>query len=107
MDRGRKIWSWIAASLCASVVVAVPSVAPVGASESWIDTWDRAEVLASWETEFGRTEPAMGFTGDVGTCSYGTTDAAFRDSVFARVNWYRRMAGLDTVTDLPAARPTE
>ncbi|MEO0493682.1 MAG: S-layer homology domain-containing protein [Actinomycetota bacterium] len=99
MDRGRKIWSLIAASLLASVVVAVPA-SPAGAQDDpWIDTWDRDAVLAAWETEFGRTEPAMGFTGDVGSCVAGTTSQAFRDSVLQRVNWYRRMAGLDTVVE--------
>ncbi|MEM8706099.1 MAG: S-layer homology domain-containing protein [Actinomycetota bacterium] len=99
MDRGRKIWSLIAASLLASVVVAVPAT-PVGAQDDpWIDTWDREAVVASWQSEFGRSEPAMGYTGNVDTCTAGTTSQAYRDSVLQRVNWYRRMAGLDTVTE--------
>lgn len=99
MDRGRKIWSLLVASLLASVMVAVP-VAPAGAqAEPWIDTWDRDAVLAAWENEFGRAEPAMGFTGNVDGCVAGTTSQSYRDSVFQRVNWYRRMAGLDTVAE--------
>lgn len=99
MDRGRKIWSLLVASLLASVMVAVPAT-PAGAqTDPWIDTWDRDAVLTAWGNEFGRTEPAMGFTGNVDGCVAGTTSQLYRDSVFQRVNWYRRMAGLDTVTE--------
>ena len=100
MDHGRRIWATAVAALVGSVLYAAPS-SPLGASEldPWIDTWDRAEVLGEYQAEFDRAEPAMGFTGDVGSCSAGTTSESFRDSVFSRVNWYRRMAGLDTVTE--------
>ena len=99
MVHGRRIWATIAATLLASVTVAVPLAAPAAAADPWIDTSDRDAVLASWQTEFGRTEPAMGFTGNVDTCTPGTTSQAYRDSVLQRVNWYRRMAGLGTVTE--------
>ena len=74
--------------------------APVAAAEEpWIDTSDRAEVLEAYLAEFEREEPASGYTGDVDTCTPGTTTQAYRDSIVQRVNWYRRMAGLDTVTE--------
>ena len=72
------------------------SVALVG-----IDTWNRSGVLTAYRAEFSRREPAMGWTGDVGTCDAGTTDQDFRDSVVQRVNWYRRMAGVPTVAEDP------
>ncbi len=67
----------------------------------WIDTSNRAAVLAAYHAEFDRTEPTMGFTGDVATCKVGTTSSAYRASVMQRVNWYRRMAGtgIDVVED--------
>lgn len=99
MVHGRRIWATIAASLLASVTVAVPLAAPAAAADPWIDTSDRDTVIASWQTEFGRTEPDMGFTGNVDTCTPGTTSQAYRDSVLQRVNWYRRMAGLGTVAE--------
>ena len=37
--------------------------------------------------------------GDVSTCSAGTTSQTYRDSIVQRMNWYRRMAGLDTVAE--------
>ena len=92
----------VAAALMASVTVAVPLAAPAAAADPWIDTFDRDAVLASWEAEFGRTEPDMGFTGNVGACNAGTTSQAYRDSVLQRVNWYRQMAGMGTVTENPA-----
>ncbi|MEM9466685.1 MAG: S-layer homology domain-containing protein [Actinomycetota bacterium] len=99
MDHGRRIWSLVVTALLASVVVAVPLASPAAAADPWIDTSDRDAVLAAWQTEFGRAEPDMGFTGDVDTCTAGTTSQAYRNSVLQRVNWYRRMAGMDTVSE--------
>ena len=79
-----------------------------------VDTWDRSAVLASYRAEFERVEPDSGFTGsvdgDVGAgvaaCTAGTTSSAFRASVLQRVNWYRRMAGVGTVTEDAAMSAT-
>ncbi len=71
-----------------------------------IDTWDRSAVLASHQEEFEREEPDWGYRGDVGRCVAGITSPAFRDSVLQRVNWYRQMAGLTTVTEDPALSAT-
>ena len=65
----------------------------------WIDTWDRAAVVAAYRAEFERTAPDAGFTGDVEACVAGTTSQAFRDSELQRVNWYRRMGGVELVTE--------
>lgn len=89
----------MAALLLAPVLAWAPA-APAGAAEGpWIDTSNRAEVLASYQAEFERAEPALGHTGDAASCTAGTTSQAFRDSVVQRVNWYRRMAGLDVVSE--------
>ena len=63
------------------------------------NTWDRAEVVQVYEDEFERQEPEPRFTGDVDSCDAGSTSQAYRVSVVQRVNWYRMMAGLDTVTE--------
>ena len=63
------------------------------------DTWNRDRVVAAHRAEFEREEPDPGFTGNVAECDAGATSQAFRDSVVQRVNWYRQMAGLDTVTE--------
>ncbi len=56
-------------------------------------------MLAAHRAEFERVEPDPGYTGDVGACVAGTTSRAFRDSELQRINWYRRMAGVDVVTE--------
>jgi len=66
------------------------------------DVWDRAAVVAAHSEEFGRAEPEWGYTGDVAGCVAGTTSQVFRDSVVQRVNWYRQLAGLDSVAESPA-----
>ena len=66
-----------------------------------LDTWDRAAVVRSYTTEFDRTEPDMGFTGDVENCVAGTTSQAYRDSMVRRVNWFRHLAGVGAVTENP------
>ena len=68
--------------------------------------WNRADVIAAYNEEFARAEPEWSYTGDVDECVAGTTSQAFRDSVAQRVNWYRRMAGLDPVTESPALSAT-
>ena len=66
-----------------------------------LDTWDRSAVLGHYRQEFEREEPDAGYTGDSDNCVAGSTSQAFRDSVVQRVNWYRRMSGLGTVTERP------
>ena len=63
------------------------------------DVWDRDAVVNAYRAEFEREQPDPGFTGNVAECDAGTTAQAFRNSVVRRVNWYRQMAGLDTVTE--------
>ncbi len=88
-------------------VLAVSTVAPAeartqfsaSAAGPWIDTTDRAAVLAAYRAEFERVEPDPGFAGNVSGCVAGTTSQAFRQSIVQRINWYRRMAGLDVVAE--------
>ncbi|MDW3221237.1 MAG: S-layer homology domain-containing protein [Acidimicrobiales bacterium] len=89
----------MAGAILAPLLAFSQTTPAAAANEPWIDTSDRAEVLASYLAEFEREEPASGYSGDVDTCTPGTTSQAYRDSIVQRVNWYRRMAGLDTVTE--------
>lgn len=75
------------------------TAARLEAAAPWINTWDRAAVVSGYVEEFERTEPDSGYTGHVATCVAGTTDQAFRDSLLQRLNWFRRMAGLDLVAE--------
>ena len=67
----------------------------------YFDTWDRDAVLALFAEEFHRQEPDDGWTGDVESCVAGTTSQQYRDSVFQRINWFRQMAGVDSVVENP------
>ncbi|WP_420622473.1 cell wall-binding repeat-containing protein [Candidatus Poriferisodalis sp.] len=64
-----------------------------------LDTWNRDAALAAYEAEYERGEPDWGYTGNVADCVAGSTSQEFRDSMIQRVNWFRRMAGLTTVTE--------
>ena len=66
------------------------------------DTWDRDAVAAAYRAEFEREPTDPGFTGNVADCEAGTTSQPFRDSIVQRANWYRQMAGLNTVTEDPS-----
>jgi S-layer homology domain/Cysteine-rich secretory protein family len=82
-------------------VVQVGTAAAADNVDPWIDTSDRAAVIDAYIDEFDRTEPASEYDGDAEVCDVGTTSQAYRDSIIQRLNWYRRMAGLDVVTERP------
>ncbi|MEY4081548.1 MAG: hypothetical protein RL430_1978, partial [Actinomycetota bacterium] len=65
---------------------------------SAINVNDRAAVLASYDAEFNRVEPSIGWTGDVSKCDGGTTSTEYQQSILQRVNWHRAMAGVSDVT---------
>ncbi len=92
--RPKAVW----ALLAAGVVVAPASVAAEEAGQ-WLDPWDRQAVVSEYLAEFERVEPDAGFTGDVGACQAGSTSQDFRDSQLQRINWFRRMSGLSSVTE--------
>jgi PKD repeat protein len=73
---------------------AVP-VAPLVSSPLSVTTTNREEVRNFFNTVYADSEnPTMGWTGDVGTCSPGTTLSTFRDKVVQRINYFRAMAGM-------------
>lgn len=99
MIQGRVRGAVLAGLLLAPLFAFARPTPAAAADGPWIDTHDRAEVIAAHRAEFDRTEPASGYDGDAAACRTGTTSQAFRDSVVQRVNWYRRMAGLAPVTE--------
>lgn len=101
MTTGRLRGAVVAAMMIAPILVLAPTAA--SASEGpWIDTSNRAAVIDAYTAEFERTEPASEYTGDPATCNAGTTSQEYRNSIVQRVNWYRRMAGLDQVSERSA-----
>jgi uncharacterized protein YkwD len=83
--------------LIAAGLTSSPAPAVHATSVQSVDITNRQAVLDAYALEFGRVEPEMGFTGNIATCTPGTTSSAFQLSVLQRVNWYRMMAGLPNV----------
>ncbi len=79
-------------------IIRVQRASPLPANTGF-EVWNRWGVISEHRTEFSRTEPDMGFTGDVASCRAGTTSSAYRASIIQRINWYRQMAGLGTVQE--------
>ncbi len=90
--------------------ILVTSAAPAGASLTspltantrtanlnvgdWLETSDRQAVLDSYQTEFTKSDPDIGWTGDRSSCQAGTTNPAYRSAIIDRVNWFRSVAGV-------------
>lgn len=69
-------------------------------SGAWLDTTDRQAVIDSYNTEFSKVDPDIGWTGDRSSCTAGTTNPAYRTAIIDRVNWFRAMGGVPaTVTE--------
>ncbi len=85
-----------ASSLAVVVPVAAPSTTSVAsaATGNWLNTSDRAAVIASYNAEFGSSVGDPAWTGSRSSCVAGTTPQAYRDAVIDRVNWFRSMAGV-------------
>ena len=87
MGNGRVRGAVMAGAMIPPLLAFAQASPAVTIEEPWIDTSDRAEVLESYLAEFDRVEPASGYTGDVSTCSAGTTSQTYRDSIVQRMNW--------------------
>ena len=60
-----------------------------------VNTARREEVRNFFNTVFAASEGfSIGWTGDLASCTPGTTAAAFRDLVALRINYFRAMAGV-------------
>ena len=75
--------------------------AAITPNDEFFDIWDRKAVRTFAFAEFHRQEPDHGWTGDIQSCVAGTTGQEYRDSIFQRINWYRKMAGVDPVVENP------
>ncbi len=84
--------------------------APAASSGFSVNSWDRTDVLAFYNTAYRASEAApqrIGWDGNVSSGIAGTTTAAFKEDVRRRVNFYRALAGLPadiTIDDLKSAK---
>jgi len=69
---------------------------PVNNLGGWtIDTSDRQLVRQFYNSVYlGSLNTPIGWTGDQATCTAGTTTNEFKNSVLARINYFRAMAGV-------------
>lgn len=69
-----------------------------------VDISSRQQSQAFFNSVYTASENTpLTFTGDVGSCSPGSTNALFKDAVLLRINWFREMAGVtDNVTFTPS-----
>lgn len=51
-----------------------------------------------WNTVYNVPTPDIGWTGNLATCTPGTTSQAWRNAVLRRINYFRSMAGLPSAT---------
>jgi hypothetical protein len=70
------------------------------ASVPAIDTFDRAAVVAAYNTYYNVTMPAVGFTGSTAGCNPGAISLAFQEWTVTRINFLRAMAGVPGNTTL-------
>lgn len=63
----------------------------------WIDTSDRAAVVAVYNEVFSAETPDLDWVGDHDACDGGTSSDALRAATIERVNYYRAMAGVPAV----------
>ena len=93
--------------LAAPDTVAPPFPSATGEAASstgarWIDTGDRAEVIAAFEGEFRAAIPPLDWAGSHDRCDAGTSSSRLRQATLRRVNFYRAMAGVSAwVTEDP------
>ncbi|WP_110519307.1 CAP domain-containing protein [Herpetosiphon llansteffanensis] len=62
-----------------------------------LDIHNRQSVV-NFYTNYYKVGMPTGWTGNASTCTPGTTNQAFRENVLARVNYYRLLAGMGTVS---------
>ena len=84
------------------------SVAPAGAGNSSyvpaIDTSNRAEVAATYRSAIhNNLGLAAGWNGSASECRAGSSSDTYDAATIESINWFRRMSGLDAVTENSSA----
>lgn len=65
------------------------------AASPWLDTADREAVRLSYSSAIkATTNVAIGWTGQIASCTPGATSQDYKDAALARINWFRGMAGV-------------
>ena len=79
-------------------LLASPASQAEAQSNGPIDTSDRQEVASSYQSAvLAGTTMQVGWTGSIATCTPGPAAAAYDNATLNAINWYRHMAGVDSV----------
>lgn len=71
---------------------------PAPAAPEAFTTLTRSAAQQLWESRYlAAADSAIGWNGSTASCSAGTTTAAFKAGVLARINYFRAMAGVPDV----------
>ncbi len=68
--------------------------------EGSVDVQSKASVTDYFNTFYLNQSVSTDWNGNLATCNYGSTSAAFRESVMRRINYYRVMAGIPPLNNL-------
>lgn len=69
----------------------------------WVDTQNRQQVASFYQTEYLASDGVdSGWTGNVNSCTPGSTSAAFKEAILRRINYFRAMAGVPALEGLSA-----
>lgn len=73
------------------------SISTSRSETTWLDTDDRAAVVAGYSSEFDTPPPVLAWDGDHERCEGGASSPDHRRATLDRVNFYRAMAGVPAV----------
>ena len=80
---------------------------PQGGQAIVIDPQNRNQVAAAYQTIYlPQGSVPSGWTGNVSTCTAGTTSSSYKDATIGRVNFYRALSGLPGNVTLFGDPPT-
>ena len=81
--------------------VYLPYVIAPEAETPWVDTQNRQAVINFYQIDYKASDGVdSGWTGNRDGCNPGTTTAAFKSAIVNRINYFRNMAGVPSITGL-------
>lgn len=82
----------------------LPIVHKAGIANGFLNIQDRQTVVSYYQNAYANApQPAINWTGNLGNCVPGQLAADYQAAVLARINFFRRMAGVPAqITFLPA-----
>lgn len=103
MKRLRLLAICTVAAMCSLLLTTSPVGARAGAAVPNINNANRAQVAATYQSAIeANLSIASGWNGSTDSCSAGSASDAHDAATIESINWFRSMAGLQSVTEDPA-----